>query len=508
VARLKKHSAGETERSRLVEGAGTGRDSSAWRLNPKYIAPRRGWRGAGSGRSAHTDPGAVYLGTTKQVSGLYPFILGASLPPEGVPIGPDLLTNELVCFDPAGWVGRLTQNPGVWVMAQPGAGKSALAKRVSNVYASYGHKIMIPGDVKGEYASLVESLGGQVVRIGRGLDRLNPLDSGPLKRQLPYLPRERQDALREEITGRRSELLHALLATPHGLDRRPTAPEANVVGHVLALIADQQDDDPVIPDVVKVLRDGPQPLWSQLMVDTAEDYRDQVRAVTLALENLCRGPLSGLFDRPTTRPLDLEASALSVDLSALLSAGPQVVATGMLATWAYSYGQVDSARAVGLMDTPLVLILDEMWRALRSGPGLVDSMDSMTRLNRSKNEVTFMITHSLLDLEALPTEEDRNKARGLMDRCDSLVLGALSSGELERVNAQRPLTGEEQKLVASWSAPALTGVDGTSQRHPGRGKYLIKIGTRAGSPARMDLTTDEVKAYWTDPAMSRAGEDA
>lgn len=90
-----------------------------------------------------------------------------------------------------------------------------------------------------------------------------------------------------------------------------------------------------------------------------------------------------------------------------------------------------------------------------------------------------------------------------MDRCDSLILGALSAGELERVNLQRPLTTEEQGLVASWSAPSITGVDGTNQKHPGRGKYLIKIGTRAGAPARLDLTEAETKLYDTDKAMRR-----
>uniref|UniRef100_UPI003F4912B1 ATP-binding protein n=1 Tax=unclassified Streptomyces TaxID=2593676 RepID=UPI003F4912B1 len=500
----KKAHTGTAERSRLNVGAGTAdAEPTPWRLNPKVIAPRRGWPGAASGRAPHIDKGAVYLGTTTEVAGLFPFVLGAPLPAEGVPIGPDLLTHEMVCFDPLGWVGRLVQNPGVWVMAQPGAGKSALTKRIALAYAAYGCMVVVPGDVKGEYAPLVSGLGGQVVRIGRGLDRLNPLDSGPIKRRLPDLPADRRDTLLSEINGRRSDLLHALLATPHGLGRRATAPEANVVGAALGLIAEKLPDDPIIPDVVRVLRDGPKELWSRLLVDEETDYRTLVREVTLALENLCTGPLSGLFDGPTTQPLDLSAPAVSVDLSSLLTAGNQVMATGLLATWSYSYSAIDSARALGLVDRPLVLPLDEMWRALRAGPGMVDAMDSMTRLNRSKGEVTIFVTHSLRDLDALPTEEDRAKARGLMSRCDSLVLGALSVDELERVHEQRALTTEEKALVASWSAPGITGVDGTTQRHPGRGKYLIKIGTRSGSPARLDLTPAEESMYDTDAAMRR-----
>ena len=497
--------------SRVVAGTAHAADPSGtgWHLNPRVIASRWGWRGAGRGRAANVDPGTVYLGSTTQVAGLYPFVLGAGLPPEGVPLGPDMLTHELVCFDPSGWIGSLVTNPGVWVQGQPGVGKSAIVKRICTGYSAYGYKMTVPGDVKGEYGDLVRELGGQVVRIGRGLDRLNPLDSGPLRRILPTLPASRQESLLGEINGRRSELLHALLATEVGLGRRPTATERNVVEHAIRLVAASLlGDDPVIPDVVKVLRDGPRPLWDQLMVDTEDDYRNLVREVTLALENLCDGPLSGLFDGPTTCPLDLDAPALSVDLSALLTAGDDVVSAGLLATWSYAYSAIDSARAVGLMDSPLVLPLDEMWRALRAGPGMVAAFDAMTRLNRAKREVTLMITHSLRDPESLPTPEDRAKALGMIDRCDSLVLGALSKGELERVAEQRPLTDAEIRMIASWSASSGTGLDGTKQVHPGRGRYMVKLGTRPGTPVRLELTESEQRLYKTDPALSKPHQEA
>lgn len=504
--------AGTTRPSRRLVSAGTAAaeptGAGGWRLNPSVIASRWGWKGAGRGRSALLDPGAVYLGSTVQVAGLYPFVLGGGLPPEGVPIGYDQLTHELVCFDPSGWIGSLLTNPGVWIQAQPGVGKSAIAKRICLVYTAYGHKLVVPGDVKGEYSDLVRELGGQVVKIGRGLDRLNPLDSGPLRKVLPTLPPGRRDALLAEMNGRRSELLHALLTTE--MDRRPSPTERNVVEHAIRLVSAKLvgEGDPIIPDVVKVLRDGPAELRAQLMVDTEDDYRGLVRGVTHALENLCVGPLSGLFDGQTTTPLDLAAPALSVDLSSLLPAGDHVVSAGLLATWAYAYSSIDSARAVGLMDSPLVLPLDEMWRALRAGPGIVDAFDSMTRLNRARNEVTLFITHSLRDPESLPTEQDRQKALGMIDRCDSMILGALSRGELERVSKQRPLTDAEMAMIASWSSSSGTGLDGTRQIHPGRGKYMLRLGTRPGTPVRLQLTDAERRLYHTDPALMKKGTAA
>lgn len=473
-------------------------------LNPRVIAPRRGWRGPGRGRAAHVERGSVYLGTTVEVAGLFPFMQSSGLPPEGVPIGPDLMTAEMVCLDPPGWVGRLVNNPSVWIQGQPGVGKSAAAKRICLGLVGYGYTLLAPGDVKGEYAGLVQALGGQVVRIGRGKDKINPLDSGPLGRKLPSLPAAEQERVGAEVNGRRGELLHALLATTHGLGRRPAAAESTAINSAVRLAAAATPGvDPTVPDVLKVLRDPPAELMDRLLARTQDEYLAQVRPVAAALENLCDGPLAGLFDGPTTTPLDLDAPAVSVDLSAILTAGDNVVAAGLLATWAYSYSAVDTARAFGLARRPVVLPLDELWRALRAGPGIVEAFDAITRLNRSKGEVSLMITHSLRDLESLPTEEDRQKAAGLMERCDTLILAAMPPSELARIGEQRTLTASERDLVASWASPATTGIDGTAQVHPARGKLLIKIGQRLGVPARLVLTAAERGLYDTDAAMRR-----
>jgi hypothetical protein len=190
----------------------------------------------------------------------------------------------------------------------------------------------------------------------------------------------------------------------------------------------------------------------------------------------------------------------------------------MIATWAYTYSSIDSARSIGMMDRKLVLPMDEMWRALRSGPGLVDAMDAISRLNRTTDDVTIYVTHSLLDVEALPTETDRAKARGLMDRCDTWVIGASSEEELRRVTGKRSLTEQERMMIGSWSSATSTGLDidpttydeddrarpeeeGT--RHPGRGKYLIKIGTRPGIAAALELTGTEQRLYRTDTNRRR-----
>lgn len=478
-------------------------DRQVRRRERRVFAGRMGWGGRYGGMATVEDPGTVYTGPSSQVGGVYPFLLGSPLPPKGAVVGRDILTGELVCIDPAGWVGKLTTNPGVWVMSQPGAGKSALVKRICVVYSLLGHMVVVPGDVKGEYTRLVHELGGSVIRIGTG-ERLNPLDSGPLKSHLRTLPVKERDDLRDVVHARRLETLGALLATKAGMGMRPSEIDRMALTTAVTLASDASKDDPVITDVIRILREEPQELQRKLGA-TGTEYARLTRSVIAGLENLCDGPLKGLFDGPTTTGIDLHAPAVSVDISALLSRGNDVVSAGMIATWAYTYSAIDSARGVGLIDRPLVLPMDEMWRALRSGPGLVDAMDGISRLNRLYNDVTLFITHSLLDAESLPTEEDRVKARGLMDRCDTWVIGASTEEELKRVTGKRALTEQERAMIVSWASATSTGLDGTEQVHPGRGKYLIKIGTRPGIAAATELTPDEVALYRTDKVTVPGG---
>ncbi|WP_327687083.1 hypothetical protein [Streptomyces sp. NBC_00467] len=255
--------------TRVVEEPQSREERRAERKLKGRFAPRLGWGGRFGGRAPVEDSGTVYTGPTQQAGGIYPFLLGSGLPPRGVPVGRDVLTGELVCIDPSGWTGRLTTNPGMWVMSQPGAGKSALVKRVCLVYSAYGHMVCVPGDVKGEYSTLVSELGGSVVRIGDGIGRLNPLDSGPLKGRVQSMPADRRDALLDVLNGRRLETLVALLSTKHGLGRAPDEIERSALDTAVqvASAAQQSGSDPIVSDVVQVLRAAPAELRSKLAAD-------------------------------------------------------------------------------------------------------------------------------------------------------------------------------------------------------------------------------------------------
>jgi type IV secretory pathway VirB4 component len=470
------------------------------------VPPAWGWKHASAGRAAHVAAGVEYQATTVQLAGLFPFMAGSGSPALGVPVGRHLLWGEVVALDPLEWLrAGLITNPGMFLLGQPGAGKSALAKRLLVGMTGYGTTALVLGDTKPDYTRLVAHLGGQIIRVGRGLDRINPLDAGPLRTALGRLSGPEADQLRLEIRGRRLSLLLALCTLVRG------GPVSNSEQVVLAaavdLLSERNTSDPTVPDVLAVLEQAPDTLRAAARATTVDDYRRRVDNLVFTLTLLCTGTLQGVFDGPTSHPIDLSAPAVSVDISHVAAAGDALVAAAMLSTWAYAFGVVDAAAV--LADQQLAprrrffAVMDELWRALRGAPGLVEHADSLTRLNRQRGMASLMITHGLADLEALATEEDRAKATGFIDRAAVKILAALPAVELERVSRIVRLTAPERELVSSWAASE-AWLGGAS--HPGRGKYLLKTGEKPGLPLSMHLVGDEPALYDTDTAITATEE--
>jgi hypothetical protein len=470
-------------------------------MKQQLVAPALGWRQASTGRAAHVTAPAEYQATTTQACGLFPFLAGSGTPAAGTPVGRHQLWGEVVCLDPLAWLrAGLVTNPGLFVIGQPGTGKSTLVKRLVTGAVATGTIVLVLGDTKPDYARLTRHLDGQVIRIGRGLDRINPLDAGPLGAALARMTGADAQALRWEVRSRRLSLLMALCTLVR--DARLANAEEVVLGRAIDLLDERLagQRQPTVPDVLAVIEQAPDALRSAARADTYAEYRMRAGDLIFTLDLLCTGSLAGVFDGPTTRPIDLDARAVSVDISRVGAAGDKLLTAAMLCTWAYGFGVADAAAALADLGIaarrPYLAVMDELWRALRGAPGLVEYADSLTRLNRAKGMASIMVTHSLADLDALATEEDRAKARGFADRCAITVLAGLPPRELARVHQITPLTGPEQELVTSWSAPDSWQ---PGARHPGRGKYLIKTGERLGIPVELTLVGPERELYETDP---------
>ncbi len=443
-------------------------------------------------RAHGADPGPIWVtrsrtftASTAAACGLFPFTAGAGAPTVGVPLGRHLMWGEQVHGDPFSWLAAgLTTNTGVFQLGQPGTGKSAFAKRQMVGLAAAGVRPVVLGDPKGEYSALVERLGGQVIRVGRGHDRINPLDSQSIG----------GDDL--EVRGRRLSLILALCGLVR-TDRGVGNGEQVVLAAAIDTLS-QSGADPTVPDVLRVLQNPTEPILSSAQVRSIEQYDAVTQELRWTLGLLCQGSLKGVFDGRSTCRFDPDAPAVAVDLSAVDD--EQLMGAAMLSSWSWGQAAV-SAAVTAQRGSRRLIVMDELWRALRGAPGLVDHVDSLTRLNRSRGVASLMATHSLNDLQALPDSHDVAKAMGFIDRSAIVVLSGLPRRELRAVSEIVALTEAEQALVSSWASADSWRA---GSRHPGRGRYLIKTGNRPGLPVSMRLTSMEKELYDTDGPAVRA----
>jgi hypothetical protein len=282
--------------------------------------------------------------------------------------------------------------------------------------------------------------------------------------------------------------------------------EETVIGAALDLLAERGITEPIVPDLLQIitegaLEDGTLRLQRAAQCFTRGEYRDETRELRQTLAAMLEGSLAGMFDGPTTTPFDMNAPMISVDVSAVAASGDEMLASALVAIYAYGFACVEAANLLsdaGLAPPQRFMIeCDEFWSAMRGAPGIVKQIDAMMRLGRRGAGVSiWTVVHSLLDMEALATVEDRAMARGFIDRAAAVIVGGLSPRDLELVNEVIHMTGPEQGLVERWSG-AESWVQGSV--HPGRGNFLIKCGGKVGLPVHVHYVGDEGVLYFTDP---------
>src|SRR5690348_7600654 len=331
------------------------------------VPPAWGLKIPYAGRAVHVTAAPEYQATTTQACGLFPYVAGSGTPAVGTPVGRHQLFGEVVCLDPIAWLrAGLVVNPGEFILGQPGTGKSTLAKRQITGAVATGARTIILGDTKPDYTLLTEHLGGQVIRIGRGLDRINPLDSGPLGQALRRMSGADAQALRWEVRSRRLSLLMALCTLVR--ESRITNAEEVILGRAIDLLDERSlpGVQPTVTDVLAVIEEGPDTLRAAARTDTPAAFRDQIAGLVFTLDLLVSGSLAGVFDQPTTRPIDLDAPAVSVDISRVGAAGDKLLTAAMLCVWSYGFAMVDAAAALADQRTAprrsYLAVMDELWR--------------------------------------------------------------------------------------------------------------------------------------------------
>lgn len=462
--------------------------------------PGRGWPAPGQGAAAYVEAPPEWRGTTVQVCGLWPFGAGSGAPMVGVPVGRHLDTGATVCCDPISWFrrARLIGNPSMFVLGRPGLGKSTLVRRIVLGLVAQGVTPLVLGDLRPDYADLVAAVGGQVIPVSRGAGGLNPLDPGAIGRVLPLLPAAAAATLRAQLVGRQVTMVAALVE----LVRRARLEDHEQAALAAAVeLLDERGaggrPPPVLGDLVRVIDERPAPVRAVLL-DRGDDavYAGLTDRLQRSLLAVVSGAYGEVFAGQTTTAISLEAPAVCLDTSGISDTDERLQAAALLACWNEGFSAVLAAQA--LADAGLApqrtffAVLDELWRALRAGEGMVDRVDGLTRLNRARAMGQAMITHTGKDLDALAGEADRAKARGFVERSGLVVLGGLTDAEMGSLDEVVALSRAERQRVRQWSdPPAWDSVAGAEAEPPGLGRFLLKVGGRPGIPLRVQLTAAE-----------------
>ncbi|MEV5950347.1 type VI secretion protein [Streptomyces sp. NPDC051993] len=476
----------EQRRARLLEDPAT----------VMRVAPKKGWPGPYAGRAASLPRTEVVRADTANAAGAYPFLHAGTLPPVGAYIGQNTLTTQAFSAHPAVWVReKLCTNPNVMITGIPGSGKSAHIKALGLRLMAFGHKMLIAGDVKGEYQALCEHLGVQPVRLGPGLGgRLNPLDAGPLGQGLDLVkdPAELKARL-QEIHRRRLTLFKALLELQLRRTLLPQEEEALdvAVREVTGELYGQSTlSVPTLPLVYDKLRDPTAQMARELRVrdDDVQRAREEMASIRSALGGMVTGHLGGLFDQETSISLDWNAPIQSVDISALEQYGDEVVAMVLSCVSSWAQSAIDQPG-----NRPWIVVRDELWRQMRSGgTSMIKKIDSDLRLSRATGTIQVLATHRLSDFEGVGAagSEAVNIAKDLISSCETRIQLAQDTRPLRATREAIGLTDAECDLIGSWGGGQV-------------GRALWKVGRSGGSHAvQLMLSRTEEKLFETNERMA------
>ena len=361
--------------------------------------------------------------STRHARAIYPFQAEAGLGWRGCLIGADS-SGGAFCFDPWELYRReLVANPNLAVFGELGYGKSSLMKSLLWRMLLFGRRAFVL-DVKGEYAPLCQAVGVQPIRLapGNGV-RLNPLTA------------RRERAAQVEI----------LRAVARTAVARPLAPEeAAALREALRGVCERPGPDPTLPDVLELLFE-PTPTMTSGLRSSRAAIADAVRDVALGLQDLCEGPLRGMFDGPTTPGLDLDGRLVVLDLEAVKDSP----AIGILMACASGWLSARLERLADRRDPGrLINVADEVWKVLEH-EGLAQWFRANFKLTRKYGTLNVIVAHKPADVIGSGDEGTvrHAAARGLITDCATRVIYRQAAGEIPACVSVFGLSEREAEIV-------------------------------------------------------------
>ncbi len=366
----------------------------------------------------------AHRATTRHAQAIYPFMAAGGLGGRGVFIGRDL-SGEAFCYDPWLLYGEgVLDDPNVIVLGKLGQGKSALVKTLLWRMLLFGRRAFVL-DVKREYGPLCRAVGVEPISLVPGGSlRLNPLASRP-----------------EEHA--QVELLRAVTITAIG------GPLSQIEGAALreALRAVRLSGtaEPALPDIAAALFSPVAEMAERLRTSTERLARDARRAA-LALQDLCEGPLRGMFDGPTTTGLDLDARLVVLDLHAVKDSP----AVGILMACATAWMSALLARMAEHPDRDrLINVADESWKIIQH-TGLGEWFQSNFKLARQFGVMNMVVLHKLADLQTAGDAGSRAAriAEGLIADASTRVVYHQDESQIDVTRTLLGLSESEAQLLS------------------------------------------------------------
>ena len=366
--------------------------------------------------------------TTRHAQAIYPFIAAGGLGGRGAFIGRDA-SGEAFCYDP--WVlygDGVLDDPNAIVLGKLGQGKSALVKTFLWRMLLFGRRAFVL-DVKREYGPLCDAVGVKPISLSPGGGvRLNPLASRP-----------------EEYA--QLELLRAVATTAIG--SRVSQVEAAALREALHTVRASGGGEPTLPAIVALLF-APVPGMAERLKTTPQRLASDVRRAALALQDLCEGPLKGLFDGPTTAGLDLDSKLVVIDLHAVRDSP----AVGILMACATAWMSALLAR---MAERPgrerLINVADESWKIIQH-TGLGEWFQSNFKLARQFGVMNLVVLHKLADLQGAGDAGSRASriAEGLVADASTRIVYHQDESQIPLTRSLLGLSENEAQLLAVLSA--------------------------------------------------------
>jgi len=376
--------------------------------------------------------------TTRHAQAIYPFTATGGLGGRGAFIGRDS-SGGAFCFDP--WVlyeQSVLDDPNAIVIGKLGQGKSALVKTLLWRMLLFGRRAFVL-DVKREYGPLCEAVGVRPISLAPGGGvRLNPLAARP-----------------EEHA--QIDLLRAIATTAIG--EPVTQVEAGALREALRTVR-AHHSEPTLPEIAHVLFTPPAEMAARLQA-SPDRLSGEARRAALALQDLCEGPLKGIFDGPTTPGLNLDAKLLVLDLHSVRDSP----AVGILMACATAWMGAQLARTA---DQPgrerMINVADESWKIIQH-PGLGEWFQSNFKLARQFGVMNLVVLHKLGDLQAAGDAGSRAAriAEGLIADASTRIIYHQDESQIANTRELLGLSATEARLLTQLSS----------------GQALWRIGARA-----------------------------